>query len=66
MRASNERDREMKHLNDQELMSIVQAGDFAPASELYDRYSSRIYNFAYRFLRNSEAAEDATRKSLSR
>src|ERR1700686_1345694 len=62
MPASNERDREMKHLSDQELMSIVQAGDFAPAAELYDRYSSRIYNFAYRFLRNSEAAEDATQE----
>jgi RNA polymerase sigma factor (sigma-70 family) len=54
--------REMKHLSDQELMRIVQAGDFSPASEIYDRYSSRIYNFAYRFLRNSEAAEDATQE----
>src|SRR5437016_8505418 len=62
MAASNERDREMKHLSDQELMSIVQAGDASPASEIYDRYSSRIYNFAYRFLRNSEAAEDATQE----
>src|SRR6266481_9632329 len=62
MAASNERDREMKHLSDQELMSIVQAGDVSPASEIYDRYSSRIYNFAYRFLRNSEAAEDATQE----
>ena len=52
----------MKHLSDQELMRIVQAGDFSPASEIYDRYSSRIYNFAYRFLRNSEAAEDATQE----
>ena len=54
--------REMKHLSDQELMRLVQAGDFSPASEIYDRYSSRIYNFAYRFLRNSEAAEDATQE----
>jgi RNA polymerase sigma-70 factor (ECF subfamily) len=52
----------MKHLNDQELMSIVQAGDFTPATEIYDRYANRIYNFAYRFLRNSEAAEDATQE----
>lgn len=52
----------MKHLNDQELMRIVQAGDFSPATEIYDRYSTRIYNFAYRFLRNSEAAEDATQE----
>ena len=41
---------EMKHLSDQELMRIVQAGDYSPASEIYDRYSARIYNFAFRFL----------------
>ena len=52
----------MKSLSDQELMRIVQAGDFSPASEIYDRYSARIYNFTYRFLRNSEAAEDATQE----
>jgi RNA polymerase sigma factor (sigma-70 family) len=63
MSPSNEREtREMKSLSDQELMRIVQAGDFSPASEIYDRYSSRIYNFTYRFLRNSEAAEDATQE----
>jgi RNA polymerase sigma factor (sigma-70 family) len=52
----------MKSLSDQELMRLVQAGDFSPAAEIYDRYNSRIYNFAYRFLRNSEAAEDATQE----
>ena len=52
----------MRHLSDQELMRIVQAGDFSPASEIYDRYSTRIYNFAFRFLRNAEAAEDATQE----
>ena len=63
MTTSDLRDqREMKHLSDQELMKIVQAGDFSPASEIYDRYSTRIYNFAFRFLRNSEAAEDATQE----
>lgn len=54
--------REMKHLSDQELMKIVQGGDFSPAAEIFDRYSGRIYNFALRFLRNSEAAEDATQE----
>lgn len=53
---------EMKHLSDQELMRLVQAGDFSPASEIYDRYSGRIYNFALRFLKSSEAAEDATQE----
>src|SRR3981081_3322288 len=63
MTTSQHRDRrEMKHLSDQELMRIVQAGDFSPASEIYDRYSSRIYNFAFPVLRNSEAAEDATQE----
>ena len=52
----------MKHLSDQELMRIVQGGDFSPASEIYDRYSARIYNFAFRFLKNAEAAEDATQE----
>lgn len=52
----------MKHLSDQELMRVVQAGDFSPASEIYDRYSARIYNFAFRFLKNAEAAEDATQE----
>jgi RNA polymerase sigma-70 factor (ECF subfamily) len=53
---------EMKHLNDQELMRIVQSGDYSPASEIYDRYSGRIYNFAFRFLKNAEAAEDAVQE----
>ncbi len=52
----------MKHLSDQELMRVVQAGDYTPASEIYDRYSARIYNFAFRFLKNAEAAEDATQE----
>ncbi|HYC60849.1 MAG TPA: RNA polymerase sigma factor [Thermoanaerobaculia bacterium] len=43
-------------------MRIVQSGDYSPASEIYDRYSGRIYNFAFRFLKNAEAAEDATQE----
>src|SRR4026207_1470903 len=62
MSTSNQRDQGMKHLSDQELMRIVQAGDYAPASEIYDRYSGRIYNFAFRFLKNAEAAEDAVQE----
>src|SRR5437763_16347865 len=63
MPTSDERNkREVKALSDQELLRHDQAGDVSPASEIYDRYSSRIYNCAYRFLRNSEAAEDATQE----
>ena len=57
---------EMKHLSDQELMRIVQGGDYSPASEIYDRYSGRIYNFAFRFLKNAEAAEDAVQECYLR
>jgi RNA polymerase sigma-70 factor (ECF subfamily) len=52
----------MKHLKDQELMKIIQAGDHSPASELYDRYVTRMYNFAFRFVRNAETAEDLTQE----
>lgn len=58
--------RDLKHLTDQQLMKIVQAGDPTPASELYDRYSKRIFNFASRMLRNSELAEDATQEVFLR
>lgn len=52
----------MKHLSDQELMKLLQGGDLTPAGEIFDRYSARIYNFAYRFLKTPEAAEDATQE----
>jgi RNA polymerase sigma-70 factor (ECF subfamily) len=57
---------DMKHLDDQELMRRVQSGDFSPVSEIYDRYAPRLYNFAYRFLRNSEGAEDAVQETFMR
>ena len=60
---SNQRDKpEMRHLSDQELMKLVQEGDASPAGEIFDRYSPRIYNFTFRFLKNAQAAEDATQE----
>jgi RNA polymerase sigma factor (sigma-70 family) len=56
----------MKHLTDQELMRIIQAGDHSPASELYDRYAPRMYNFALRHVRNAETAEDITQEVFIR
>lgn len=52
----------MTSLTDQELMRRIQAGDFDPAAEIFDRYSRRIYNFAFRYMKNAEAAEDATQE----
>jgi RNA polymerase sigma-70 factor (ECF subfamily) len=62
MLASKKRDRDLKRLTDQELMDLVQAGDFSPASEIYDRYSRRIYNHAYGFVLSRETAEDITQE----
>ena len=63
MAASKDRELlEMSDLSDQELMRRVQEGDYTPAAELFERYSRRIYNFALRFVRNSEAAEDVTQE----
>lgn len=54
----------MKHLTDQELMEIVQAGDISPGAEIYDRYSDRIYNFARGLLRNDALAAEATQETF--
>jgi RNA polymerase sigma-70 factor (ECF subfamily) len=62
MPASKKTERAMKHLSDQELMEIVQGGDLSPASEIYDRYSTRIYNFVHRATGNRELAEDITQE----
>lgn len=62
MLTSKKRERDFKRLTDQELMDLVQAGDFSPASELYDRYSRQIYNHAYRFVMSRETAEDITQE----
>ena len=62
MLTSKKRERDLKRLTDQELMDLVQAGDFSPASEIYDRHSRHIYNFAYRFLMSRETAEDITQE----
>ena len=56
----------MKHLTDQELMSIVQAGDPSPAAEIYDRYSEGIYNFVRGLLRNDNLAADTTQEVFLR
>jgi len=43
-------------------MRIVQAGDYSPASEIYDRLQRPDLHFAFRFLKNAEAAEDAVQE----
>jgi len=64
--SKNRESQRMKHLEDQELMRIVQSGDYSPVDEIYDRYAARLYNFAYRFVRNKEVAEDAVQEVFMR
>ncbi len=45
---------------DEALMILFQQGDEDAFHLLFDRYSARVINFAYRFLNSKEEAEDIT------
>ena len=49
---------------DQELLARLQAGDEHALSDLSDAYSSKIYQLAFRYLRNKEDAEEITQDVL--
>ena len=50
--------------NDQELLSRLQAGDESALREVAETYSSKIYQLAFRYLRNKEDAEEVTQDVL--
>ncbi len=49
---------------DDELMSLVQAGDAAAFGHVYDRYAGLAMALAYRILRERDCAEDAVQEAL--
>ncbi len=49
---------------DQQLLARLQSGDEGALSELADAYSSKIYQLAFRYLRNKEDAEEITQDVL--
>src|SRR5262244_4269565 len=49
--------------NDQ-LLERLQSGDERALAELADAYSSKIYQLAFRYLRNKEDAEEVTQDVL--
>ena len=49
---------------DQELLARLQAGDERALGDLADAYSSKIYQLAFRYLRNKEDAEEITQDVL--
>jgi RNA polymerase sigma-70 factor (ECF subfamily) len=54
----------MRDPKDQELLNRLQAGDEQAIVELADTYGSKIYQLAFRYLRNKEDAEEVTQDVL--
>src|SRR6266478_6281583 len=49
---------------DQALLARLQSGDERALTDLADTYSSKIYQLAFRYLRNKEDAEEITQDVL--
>ena len=47
-------------MDDALLVSRAMAGDLDSFGQLYDRYFTRIYDFAWRILRDADEAADVT------
>src|SRR5919199_5271857 len=54
----------MRDPRDQELLTRLQAGDEQAIVELADLYGSKIFQLAFRYLRNKEDAEEVTQDVL--
>src|SRR5215471_12667743 len=54
----------MQESSDQDLIQRLQAGDDRALAELAETYSSKIYQLAFRYLRNKEDAEEVTQDVL--
>jgi RNA polymerase sigma-70 factor (ECF subfamily) len=51
-------------LKDRDLLARLQSGDEQALADLADAYSSKIYQLAFRYLRNKEDAEEVTQDVL--
>lgn len=54
----------MRHTNDEVLLARLQAGDEAALRDLAEAYGSKIYQLAFRYLRNKEDAEEVMQDVL--
>jgi RNA polymerase sigma-70 factor (ECF subfamily) len=54
----------MRESKDQDLLNRLQAGDERAVAELADTYGTKIYQLAFRYLRNKEDAEEVTQDVL--
>jgi RNA polymerase sigma-70 factor (ECF subfamily) len=56
--------REMAHLSDEALLSLVASSDDAALAELYDRFGRVAYGLALRILRDDALAQDAVQEAF--
>src|SRR5205814_656213 len=54
----------MRDLKNDELLSRLQSGDERALSDLADTYGTKIFQLAFRYLRNKEDAEEVTQDVL--
>src|SRR5262247_2061908 len=54
----------MRDLREDDLLERLKAGDAKALGDVADTYSSKIYQLAYRYLRNKEDAEEVTQDVL--
>src|SRR6266542_6392869 len=54
----------MRDPKDTELLARLQAGDHDALADLADAYGGKIYQLAFRYLRNREDAEEVTQDVL--
>ena len=56
--------RELAHLSDEALLSLVASSDDAALAELYDRFGRIAYGLALRILRDEALAQDAVQEAF--
>ena len=56
----------MREQLDSQLVDLAQAGDAEAYGQLFERYQSKIYNFAYSILGHAEDARDVTQDAFIR
>jgi RNA polymerase sigma factor (sigma-70 family) len=56
--------RELAHLSDEALLSLVASSDDAALAELYDRFGRVAYGLALRILRDDALAQDAVQEAF--
>ena len=58
------RGRDLAHLSDEALVTLVARADEAALAELYDRVGGTAYGLAYRVLRDEALAQDAVQEAF--